>query len=164
MKIFIFGPPGAGKSTLAFELGKKTGLPVFHVDHYFFKGPNIHVSVGEAMKELKTVLPKDNWIIEGNHGAVLPFLTKKADHTIVLQVSPFISLFRVCKRYIQQDPKLKQAISKGWEEKMSWQFAWFILRLFPKNFVRQKQQIQERSQGKVHLIKNSRRFDIRTLY
>ncbi|MBX2873918.1 MAG: hypothetical protein KTR30_17515 [Saprospiraceae bacterium] len=160
MKIFIFGPPGAGKSTLAFDLGKKTGLPVFHVDHYFFKGPNIHVSVEGAMKELKTKLPDDNWIIEGNHGAVLPILTKRADHTIVLQVSPLICLFRVYKRYFQQDPLLKQAISEGWEEKMSWQFTWFILRLFPKNFAKQKRQIQEMASGKVHVIKNSRRFNL----
>ncbi|NRB50238.1 MAG: hypothetical protein HRU41_21350 [Saprospiraceae bacterium] len=163
MKILIFGPPGAGKSKLAFDLGKKMELPVFHVDHYFFKGPDIHVPVKEAMKELKTALPDDNWVIEGNHGAVLSFLTMRADHTIVLQVSPLICLFRVYKRYLQQDPQLKRAISEGWEEKMSWQFTWFILRLFPKNFAKQKRQIQEIAIGKVHLVRNAKRFDLHLL-
>lgn len=163
MKIFIFGPPGAGKSTLAFDLGSKMECPVFHVDHYFFKAPNIHVSVEEAMREMKAVLPKDNWIIEGNHGAVLPYLLKRADHVIVLEVAPLICLYRVFKRYFQNDPHLKQAISEGWEEKMSWQFVWFILRLFPKNFGRQRQQIEELANGKVYRIKNSRAVDLSLL-
>ncbi len=163
MKIFIFGPPGAGKSTLALELGRQMDLPVLHVDHYFFKAPNIHISTKEALAELKAALPHDNWVVEGNHGAVLPLLAAQADHSIVLKVSPLLCLYRVVKRYYQNDPELKKAISEGWEEKLSWQFTWFILRLFPKNFAKQKQQIKALAKGKVHLVKNSRRFDLRLL-
>ena len=163
MKIFIFGPPGAGKSTLALELGRQTKLPVLHVDHYFFKAPNIHIAAKQAIMELKAALPQDDWIIEGNHGAVLPFLAEQADHTIVLEVSPLRCLFRVIKRYYQNDPKLKTAISQGWEENLSWQFIWFILRLFPKNFVQQKQHIRRLSRGQVHIIRNGRQFDLSLL-
>lgn len=159
MRIFIFGPPGAGKSTLAFRLGRELDLPVFHIDHYFFKAPNIHIGLVEALAELKTALPQDNWIIEGNHGAVLSLLTEQADHTIILEVSPLLCLYRVVKRYYQNDPRLKKAISAGWEEKLSWQFSWFILRLFPKNFKKQKEQIKELAKGKIYFIKNGRRFD-----
>ncbi len=164
MKIFIFGPPGAGKSTLAFKLGSELDLAVFHIDHYFFKAPDIHIASAEAMLELKAALPKDKWIIEGNHGAVLPYLTEQADHVIILEASPLICLLRVVKRYYQKDTQLKKAISEGWEEKLSWQFTWFILRLFPRNFANQKQQIQAMAKGRVHLVKNSRRFDLSRLY
>ena len=160
MRLFIFGPPGAGKSTLAIDLGKKMGLPVFHMDHYFFKAPNIHVSVDEALAELKTKIPGDNWIVEGNHGAALPYLATRSDHIIVLEVPPVICLFRVLKRYFQNDVQLKKAISEGWEEKLSWQFIWFILRLFPKNFGKQKKQIEQLANGKIHLVKANRRFNL----
>lgn len=163
MRIFIFGPPGAGKSTLAFELGNKMGLPVFHIDHYFFKAPNIHVAVEEAMAELKSTIPSNNWIVEGNHGAALPYLTEQSDHVIVLEVAPVICLFRVLKRSFQNNAQLKKAISEGWEEKLSWQFIWFILRLFPRNFGKQKEYIRKTTKGKVHLLKKANRIDFSLL-
>ena len=35
-RIAIVGTPGAGKSTLARELGRRAGLPVIHLDRHYF--------------------------------------------------------------------------------------------------------------------------------
>ena len=35
-RVAIMGPGGAGKSTLARTVGERTGLPVFHLDRYFW--------------------------------------------------------------------------------------------------------------------------------
>ncbi|MCB0631747.1 MAG: hypothetical protein R2824_03830 [Saprospiraceae bacterium] len=159
MKIFIFGPPGAGKSTIALEMGRRTGLPVYHLDHFFFKAPNIHVSSAEAMAELETSLPDGDWIMEGNHGDALDFLIKRADHVIILEIPPLLCTYRIIKRYLQQNPELKQAVSEGWEETLSWQFIWFTLRIFPRNLPRQLEQIKMTATGQIHFIKNSRQLD-----
>lgn len=159
MKILVFGPPGAGKSTLAFAGGRQTGLPVFHLDHYFFKAPNIHVGTEEALRELALALPSDNWIVEGNHGDALPYLCEKADHVIVLKVSPWVCVYRVIKRYIQQDPHLKKAISVGWEEKLSWQFLWFTFWIFPKFLPKNEKLIEAHCSGQVHYVKRAKNFD-----
>ena len=38
-RIAIIGPGGAGKSTLAHQIGAKLGLPVIHLDaHYWHEG------------------------------------------------------------------------------------------------------------------------------
>ena len=101
--------------------------------------------------------------MEGNHGAALPYLAIRSDHIIVLEVPPWICLVRVLKRYFQHDTQLKKAISEGWEEKLSWQFIWFILWLFPKNFGKQKQQIEQIAKGEIHLVKDTRRFNLNYL-
>lgn len=36
MKIMIFGRPGGGKSTSANQLSKELGLPIYHLDKYFY--------------------------------------------------------------------------------------------------------------------------------
>ena len=36
MRIMIFGRPGSGKTTFAYELSKKLNLPLYHLDKYFF--------------------------------------------------------------------------------------------------------------------------------
>ena len=37
-RILIIGCPGAGKTTMALELGKKRSLPVVHLDQLWWKG------------------------------------------------------------------------------------------------------------------------------
>ncbi len=163
MKLFIFGPPGAGKSSLALAIGKKLKLPVYHVDHYFFKGPDIHVPFDQAMAALKLAIPADNWIVEGNHGEAIDFLAGQAEQVIILEVHPLICVFRVIKRYFQNDPALKKAISAGWEEALSWQLIWFILHIFPKSLPSQKERIRTICQGVVHYPSAGRTFDIKSL-
>jgi len=36
-RVAIVGPGGAGKSTFARSLGERTGLPVFHLDRFYWK-------------------------------------------------------------------------------------------------------------------------------
>jgi adenylate kinase family enzyme len=36
-KVMIFGRPGSGKSTFALKLSQTTGLPLYHLDKYFFE-------------------------------------------------------------------------------------------------------------------------------
>lgn len=163
MKLFIFGPPGAGKSSLALGIGEQLNLPVYHVDHYFFKGPDIHLPADEALQVLKEAIPEEDWIVEGNHGAAIDFLAGQAEHVILLEVHPLICVFRVIKRYFQNDPALKKAISAGWKETFSWQFIRFILFLFPKSFPSQQERIKRRCKGTVHQLSNSRKFDLELL-
>lgn len=141
---------------MAIDLSAKTGLPTYHIDHFFFKAPNIFVPSDEAMQELEETLPDDNWIIEGNHAEPVKFLAERADHIIVLDVHPLICTYRIIKRQIQNDPMLRKAISEGWEETLSWQFIWFTLRVFPRNFSRFVNQIAATSKTQIYKINNAR--------
>ncbi len=69
MRVFVYGPPGAGKTTLALRLGKALGIPVHHLDNHFHRGPDDHVPLNEAMTGLAPVIATADWVIEGNHVA-----------------------------------------------------------------------------------------------
>ena len=36
-RVLVIGPGGAGKSTMSVRIGEKTGLPVVHLDRYFWR-------------------------------------------------------------------------------------------------------------------------------
>ena len=71
-KIIIIGSPGSGKSTFARRLRGKTGLPLFYLDMLFHKPDRTTVSSEEFDEELKRIIEKDEWIIDGNYLRTLP--------------------------------------------------------------------------------------------
>ena len=66
-RILIIGCGGAGKSTLARQLGKKLNLPVVHLDKIWWL-PNWQNRTKEEFDILlKEELTKPCWIIDGNY-------------------------------------------------------------------------------------------------
>ena len=67
-RILIIGCPGAGKTTLARQLGEKMQLPVVHLDRIFWSPGNWeHLDSAAFDAALQPELEKSRWIIEGNY-------------------------------------------------------------------------------------------------
>jgi hypothetical protein len=63
-RVLIVGGPGAGKSTLAVELGSITGLPVYHFD--LLAGPKPGKNKQERIDaKLDEIQSHETWIIDG---------------------------------------------------------------------------------------------------
>jgi adenylate kinase family enzyme len=97
-RIMIIGPSGSGKSTLARALGDKLGLPVIHMDPFYFKPgweqrprPETDaMAVGAARGE--------RWVVEGNNSSTFD---ARADLIVVLYLGRWRCFWRVIWRTLR---------------------------------------------------------------
>lgn len=83
-KVLIVGCGGAGKSTLAVDMGKRFGLPIVHLDKLWWLPNWQNRSEREFDAMLAAELEKNAWIIEGNYFRTFKTRLKYADFCIFL--------------------------------------------------------------------------------
>lgn len=83
-RIIILGCGGSGKSTLAREWGKKTGLPVVHLDKIWWRDNWQHISREEFDRLVLEELSKPRWIIDGNYNRTIPQRLTRCDTVVYL--------------------------------------------------------------------------------
>ncbi len=64
-RVAIFGNAGGGKSTLASQLARATGLPLISLDKMKYQAGGREVPHDEYLKAHSDVIQQDRWIIDG---------------------------------------------------------------------------------------------------
>jgi adenylate kinase family enzyme len=116
MKIAIIGNAGSGKSTLALELHKITGIPLYHLDQYFWKPGWQEPDRDEFEKIHNQLCDGDSWIIEGVAIRILEYRIQKADIVIFLDIPKYCCFYRIFKRAITHFGKVYFSSAKGCPE------------------------------------------------
>lgn len=129
-RVAVVGSGGAGKTTFANELGRRTGLPVLHLDHFHWR-PGWVVPIEEewAMTQSELV-ERPEWIIDGNYGAQFDLRFDRADTVIVLALPRRVCMYRVLKRVVTNWHREVQA--PGCREHFDYVFLRWLWR-FPKH-------------------------------
>ena len=70
-RIAIIGTGGAGKTTLALELGRRLGIPVVHLDRVFWRPGWVGPAADEWRETHRAALAADAWIADGNYGSTM---------------------------------------------------------------------------------------------
>ena len=78
-RILIIGSPGAGKSTFAKKLAKRTGIPLYHLDLIWFHDNGDMESREIFDKKLQEILETERWIVDGYYPRTLQHRLKFAD-------------------------------------------------------------------------------------
>ncbi|WP_316571132.1 DNA topology modulation protein [Neobacillus sp. YIM B06451] len=125
-KIAIIGSGGAGKSTLARNLGKTLGLKVYHLDALFWKPGWVPMDRTAFIRLQNEIMDEETWIIDGNFGSTMDARLEKADTVIFLHYSTIRCLIGIVKRRIQYQGKTRPDMREGCQEKLDWQFITWV--------------------------------------
>ncbi|MBR3974038.1 MAG: DNA topology modulation protein [Oscillospiraceae bacterium] len=125
-RIMIIGCGGAGKSTLARQLGDKTGLPVIHLDQLFWRPGWVNVSKEEFDQLHREALAGERWIIDGNFDRTMSERIKRCDTVIYLDFSRFACLMGVCMRILTTYGTVRPDMGEGCPERIDWDFLQWV--------------------------------------
>lgn len=125
-RIIIIGCGGAGKSTLARQLGEKLNIPVVHLDKLFWKPGWVETPPEEFDELLRWELVKDKWIMDGNFNRTMPQRVKKCDTIIYLDFNRFTCLWGVIKRNLTNHGKVRPDMGEGCPERVDFEFLKWV--------------------------------------
>ncbi len=66
-RVLVIGSPGAGKSTFATKLARRTGLPLIHLDQQYWRSGWVEPPKEEWLDKLGGLIAGRRWIMDGNY-------------------------------------------------------------------------------------------------
>lgn len=104
MKIYIIGPPGSGKTTLAKKLSEKYNIKYYELDLIVYDDENGHLrrSDKEILNEFNKILNEDSWIIEDVGRSKFIKGIELSDKIYYLKFSKIQIIKRIIKRWKNQ--------------------------------------------------------------
>lgn len=127
-RILVIGSPGAGKSTLARELSRRTGLPVVHLDAEYWRPGWIGPDTDEWIARTREIVAGERWIIDGNYGSTLGRRLSRADTVIWLDYPTGLCLWRVIRRVVTMHGRTRPDMAEGCPERFNLDFLGYVFR------------------------------------
>ncbi|CCG99470.1 topology modulation protein [Fibrella aestuarina BUZ 2] len=155
-RIAIFGSPGSGKSTLARKLSAQTGLPVVHLDRYYFNPGWVITSDAVFRQAITRAIAAECWITDGNYTteSQLTGRLDRADTLILLECPRWLCLWRVIRRIVSYYGRVRPDQAPGCPERLDWGFLRFVWQ-FPTKVERTRQLLLSLSdQKRVYFLRN----------
>lgn len=103
-KIYIIGPVGSGKTTLAKKLSSNMSIKMYELDKIVWddaKG-NTRRNSKTILKIFNKILKEDSWIIEDVGRSIFAEGLKKADMVYYISLNPIIIYKRCILRWLKQ--------------------------------------------------------------
>lgn len=97
-RIAIIGSAGSGKSTLSQKLHVILGLPLYHLDKYFWKPNWEHPNLEDYKKIHDDLCDQEKWIMDGINLRCLEYRIERAQVIIFLDMPRYLCIWRVAQR------------------------------------------------------------------
>ncbi len=155
-RVIIIGCAGAGKSTLAQNMGEKLDLPVVHLDKLFWTPGWVGLPPEEFDPLMRRELSKDRWIMDGNFNRTFPERLERCDTVIYLDFSRFACLMGVCKRIITTYGKVRPDMGEGCPERIDPEFLKWVWNFNKNKRQRYYEQLHAATGKRIWILKNRR--------
>ena len=156
-RILVIGCGGAGKSTLARQLGEKLKLPVVHLDSIFWLPNWVERNRDEFDELVRQELMKQTWIMDGNFNRALPERVKYCDTIIYLDFSRMACLLGVLKRIITTYGTVRPDMGAGCPERFDLEFLKWVWN-FNKNKRESYYRLLNETEGVNTIVLKNRRM------
>lgn len=152
-KVLIIGNCGSGKSTLARLIHAETGLELIHLDQHHWQAGWVELAPEVWREQVKQLIRKDQWIMDGNFGGTFDLRFPVADTVIFLDLPVRICLWRVIKRVVRHHGRVRPDMPEGCPERFSWSFLHYVavFRITRRASILQKLKGLRADQQAVHL-------------
>jgi adenylate kinase family enzyme len=127
-RVLVIGSPGAGKSTFAAELARRTGLPLIHLDQEYWRSGWVETPKTQWEERVPELVAGDRWILDGNYGGTLPLRLRRADTVIDLELPTHVCLWRVLRRLVTWRGRTRTDMAEGCPERFDPAFLWWVVK------------------------------------
>lgn len=122
----LIGNSGAGKSTLARELGRRTGLPVVHLDALYWQPGWGEPAREEWRVTQRAALEGADWIADGNYGGTMEERLPAADVVVLLDYPRWVCLLGVVTRVWRYRHTPRPDMAPGCPERLEFSFLRYV--------------------------------------
>lgn len=147
----IVGSAGAGKSTLARALARRTGLPLVHLDALYWQPGWVETPRPRWREVQREALAGERWIADGNYGGTLERLAL-ADVVVLLEYSRWICLWGVLRRIWRHRREARPDMAPGCPERLDVDFLKYVWSYPGEHLPRVLRKVEE--QGKSALAES----------
>ena len=159
-RIMIIGCGGAGKSTLARQLGEKLNLPVVHLDQIWWKPGNWqHLEREEFDRRLTQELEKPRWIMDGNFNRTIEARLEQCDTVIYLDMNRLVCLKSWLGRVIQNWGHARADMAEGCAEWFDPEMAKWIWKFNKQNRSRYYALLEKTENKNIVILKSRRQAE-----
>ena len=155
-RIVIIGCGGAGKSTLARQLGEKLDIPVVHLDKLFWNPGWVEKTQEEFDTLHEQELAKEKWIMDGNFNRTMPQRIARCDTVIYLDFSRIACLLGVLKRVLTTYGKVRPDMGEGCPERIDFEFLKWVWGYNKNKRERNYKLLNEAQHAETIVLKNRR--------
>ena len=155
-RILIIGCGGAGKSTLARQLGEKTGIPVVHLDKLFWMPGWVSQDKDVFDGLIRKEMAKEKWIMDGNFNRSLPERLKRCDTVIYLDFNRTACMLGVIKRILTTYGTVRPDMGNGCPERIDGEFLRWVWNFNKNNRERNYRLLNEAEGVETIVLKNRR--------
>ena len=150
-RVCVIGNSGSGKSVFSKKLANITGLPLIHLDRYYWTETCTRPHENEWKPKVNEIVQGERWIIDGHHETTFVERFERADTIIFLDYSVWISLFRALRRHFTKNKIDSSCLTKmPFNPKFFW-YIWTFKLWNRKKVYRALNEVASRKHTFVHL-------------